>query len=337
MRTFYLCCLIVMASLSISFSIEAHSTNKYSKWDVPEIIDFIVVSPANNASVASNAPVENNVPSPYDPVIDKPAYILYNAKGEPARYSELVERSLRSDVILFGELHNNPISHWLQLELTMDLHDQIGEHLRLGAEMFEADNQILLDEYLQNLITERNFVAEAKLWNNYQTDYKPLVEFARENGLAFIATNIPRRYASLVHREGFEALDSLSPAAKSYIAPLPILYDAELPAYKAMLDMAGMPAHGGENLPKAQAIKDATMAHFISKNISRNGIFLHFHGAYHSNHYEGITWYLRQLDETIDVVTISTIEQVDIHGFNPEHIGLADFIIVVPKNMTKTY
>jgi uncharacterized iron-regulated protein len=295
----------------------------------------------------TNYHIKNHVDSNYqnleltfvndDRVIDKPAYLLYNGQGEHVRYYEMLEHCQRSDVILFGELHNNPISHWLQFELTKDLHDRIGEHLILGAEMLETDNQLLLDEYLQEIISERNFIAEAKLWHNYQTDYKPLVEFARENGLVFIATNIPRRYASLVHRRGFEALEELSLVAKSYIAPLPILYDAGLPAYQAMLDMADLPAHAGENLPKAQAIKDATMAHFINKNRTPNGPFIHFHGAYHSNHYEGITWYLRQLDETIDVVTISTVEQDDIQRFNPEHVGLADYIIVVAKTMTKTY
>jgi uncharacterized iron-regulated protein len=29
-----------------------------------------------------------------------------------------------------------------------------------------------------------------QLWSNYQTDYRPLVDFAKENNLRFIATNI---------------------------------------------------------------------------------------------------------------------------------------------------
>ena len=51
-------------------------------------------------------------------------------------------------MVLFGELHNNPISHWLQLELTEDLHAARGADLVLGAEMFEADNQLLLRLHL---------------------------------------------------------------------------------------------------------------------------------------------------------------------------------------------
>jgi uncharacterized iron-regulated protein len=44
-----------------------------------------------------------------------------------------------------------------------------------------------------------------QLWSNYQTDYRPLVDFAKEN-LRFIATNIPRRYASMINKMGIKAL-----------------------------------------------------------------------------------------------------------------------------------
>ncbi len=269
---------------------------------------------------------------------NKPAYQLFDREGHPANYDELLAAATASEVVLFGELHNNPISHWLQLDLSADLHAYAGEDLLLGAEMFEADNQVIMDEYLSGLIMERHFTSEARLWNNYDTDYRPLVELARENGLGFIATNIPRRYAAMVHRGGFEALDALSEEAQSWIAPLPIPYDPDLPGYRAMLEMEGLPAHGAENFPRAQAIKDATMAHFILQHMSENGVFIHFNGAYHSNNDEGIVWYLRKYSENNpEVLTISTVEQDAVDQLQREHLGLADFIIAVPATMTKTY
>lgn len=68
----------------------------------------------------------------------------------------------------------------------------------------------------------------------------------------------------MVFREGFEALNSLPSNEKKWIAPLPIPYDSTLPGYVKMIEMMG--GHGGENLPKAQALKDATMAHNILEN-----------------------------------------------------------------------
>ncbi len=269
---------------------------------------------------------------------DKPAYQLFDREGDAVNYEALLSAATTNDIVLFGELHNNPIAHWLQLELSTDLHAHVAENLVLGAEMFEADNQVIIDEYFSGLIMENHFTSEARLWNNYETDYRPLVELAREQGLSLIATNIPRRYAAMVHRGGFEALESLSDEALAWVAPLPVPYDPDLPGYRAMLEMEGMPAHGTENFPKAQAIKDATMAHFILQHLPENGIFIHFNGAYHSNNDEGIVWYLHEYSEDNPaVLTISTVEQDAVDQLEEAHHGLADFIIAVPRTMTKTY
>jgi len=270
---------------------------------------------------------------------DKEAYQYFNVKGGQAKYKALLKDAVQADVVFFGELHNNPISHWMQLELTKDLYDEKGDQLVLGAEMFESDNQLLLDEYLGGTIKQGSFEKEARLWNNYKTDYKPLVEFARDNNLPFIATNIPRRYASIVHSSGFEGLDELSDEAKALFAPLPVAYDPELKGYKAMIEMmAGMGSgHANENLPKAQAIKDATMAHFILENWKTGQLFIHYNGTYHSNDFEGIVWYLKAAKPLLKILTIASVEQDTISPLKEENVGIADYILCVPTDMTKTY
>ncbi|MBM3437421.1 MAG: ChaN family lipoprotein, partial [Bacteroidetes bacterium] len=206
---------------------------------------------------------------------------------------------------------------------------------------FETDDQLVLDEYLSGRIAQKNFEKEVKLWDNYSTDYKPLVEFAKENNLSFIATNIPRRYASLVNKNGFESLDSLSVEAKRLVMPLPVNYDPELKSYKAMLEMneGGMQggSHATENLPKAQAVKDATMAYSIMQHWQPGKIFIHYNGSYHSDNYEGIVWYLKQENPALKIMTISTVEQDTITDLKEEFLNLADYIICVPTGMTKTY
>ncbi len=270
--------------------------------------------------------------------LDKPAYRIYDTKGKEISYSKMVRQLGDADIIFFGELHDNPIAHWLQKELAMELHATGGKDLVLGAEMFEADNQLLLDEYLGGMITEAKFEDEARLWQNHKTDYKPLLQFAFEQKIPFVATNVPRRYANLVYRKGFEALDSLSAAAKDFLPPLPVAYDPELPGYKRMLEMGQM-GHGkvNENLPKAQAIKDATMGHFILLNWSDGKQFLHFNGAYHSDNAEGIVWYIRQQEPSLKISTITTVLQESTDSLEQASSGKADFTIVVPENMTRTY
>jgi uncharacterized iron-regulated protein len=241
-------------------------------------------------------------------------------------------------VFLFGDYHDNPISHWLQKEVTADLYANNPDALVLGAEMFEADNQLLVNGYLSGLITEAKFEDEARLWNNYETDYKPLLKFAFDYKLSFVATNVPRRYANLVYRKGLTGLDSLSEDARKFIPPLPVKYDAGLPGYKKLLEMGHM--GGGKTsqyFPMAQAIKDATMAYFILQNWSPGMQFLHFNGTGHSDNYEGIVWYLSEDQPDLRIITITTVMQEDPTELREESSGKADFTIVVPNNMTRTY
>ncbi|KAF0238787.1 MAG: hypothetical protein FD181_788 [Prolixibacteraceae bacterium] len=267
---------------------------------------------------------------------DKPAYYLFNKDGKDIKYEKMLKEAEDADIVLFGELHDNPVSHWLQLELTKDLYDLKKDKLVLGAEMFESDNQVILDEYISNMISQGSFESNARLWPNYKTDYKPLVDFARTNNLKFVATNVPRRYASIVNLKGFEGLDVLSAEAKTFLPPLPIKYDAELNCYKSMLEMEGMGSHVTPNFPKAQAIKDATMAHFILKNWSPGQLFIHYHGSYHSENYESIYWYLKQENPDLKIVTVHTVSQGEISELAEGNTGKADFTICVDEDMTKT-
>ena len=271
---------------------------------------------------------------------DKPAYRIFNSEGKEITYNNMLKSLSGADIVFFGELHDDPIAHWLELEVTKSLFSQKEKNLVLGAEMFEADNQLLIDEYLKGTYDAAKFEAEVKLWKNYKTDYKPLVEFAKTNKLRFIATNVPRRYASVVNKSGFTALDTLAEEAKRYIAPLPFPYDPEVKCYKDMMSMGGMggaQSHVSENFPKAQAVKDATMAHFINRNWDKGKTFIHYNGSYHSHNYEGILWYLKKFDPGMKFATIETVQQKDIEKLDKENLGAADFIIAIPSSMTRTY
>jgi uncharacterized iron-regulated protein len=266
---------------------------------------------------------------------DKPAYRIFSSLGKELKYDTMVKQLIRAEVILFGELHNNPIAHWLELEVAKSLYHH-NANLILAMEMFDADNQIILDEYLNGMIEEKHLLSEAKVWDNYATDYKPLVDFAKEKGLKVIASNVPRRYANLVYKNGIDALDSLADEARSWIAPLPIEIDLELEGYKSMITQ--MKGHGTpENLAVSQAIKDATMAHFILKNKNHNDVVFHINGAYHSQNGEGIIWYLKRSKPEARISTIQIAEQKEIDKLREENMGKADFVICVPENMTKTF
>ena len=264
---------------------------------------------------------------------NKMAYQIFDKNGKLSNYKNVLKKAAKSEVVLFGELHDNSIIHWLQLKFTKDLSEK--NDLILGAEMFESDNQNQLNQYLRGEINARILDSAARLWPNFKTDYKPLLDFAKDKKLNFIATNVPRRYASMVYKKDFPELEQLSEQEKLWIAPLPIAFDLNLPGYKSMLTMQG--GHAGDKMPKAQAIKDATMAHFIIKNLKAETIFIHYNGTYHSENYEGINWYLKKQNPNLVIVTIATVEQKDISKLEKEHYNKANFIIVVDQDVTKTY
>lgn len=266
-------------------------------------------------------------------------YRIFADKHQASDYKTLSEALNKADIILFGELHDDSLCHAIEYQVLQDAHAFWGNKLVVGAEMLETDQQIVLNEYLNGLITEKNFKESLQLWKNYATDYAPLVNFAKTKKIPFIAANIPRRYASMVFRGGFEALDVLSPQAKRYIAPLPIRYDAQLRGYQAMLDMSNGMAHDGKpnlNFPRAQAIKDATMAHSILQHWQRGKCLLHFNGSYHSNNREGIVWYLLQAKPKLKILTIGTVQQSQIETLEEENQNIADFILAIQVEEQKT-
>ena len=266
---------------------------------------------------------------------DKMAYRIFDKNGKQSNYEKLIREASKADIILFGEMHNNPISHWMELEVTKDISSSKKEGLLLGAEMFEADNQAVLNDYLSGKINEEELKKQGRMWPNFHTDYQPLLDFAKDGKIPFIATNVPRKYANMVYKSGLNALDTIPSLAKSWMVPLPMKYDSTLKCYKDIFAAAG--GHGGQNLPKSQALKDATMAHFILQNLKPGQKFIHYNGAYHSNNFQGIMWYIKQARPDLKVFTISCVEQKNIEKLEKDNLDLADFIFCIPEDMTKTY
>ncbi len=268
---------------------------------------------------------------------DKPAYQLYNQKGKIATYDKMIKDLAKADMVFFGEYHTNPISHWLQIEMAKSFFEIKKEKLVFGAEMFENGNQLVLDEYLAGFYPEKKMIPEmTQMWGNYKTDYKPLVDFAKENKLRFIATNIPRRYASMINKKGMEALDLLSPEALAMIGPLEEHFDATV--YEDMKEkMGGHVPPSMLNIQMAQAAKDATMAHFSIINFKRGNLLFHINGAYHSDNERGIIWWVNKIKPGLTIKSVTTVTTAEWAKMTDEEkASIANYTIVVADNMTQT-
>lgn len=270
---------------------------------------------------------------------DVPAYKFYNQKGKEVKFSKMVNELSQYDIVLFGEHHNNSINHWLQLQLTKELYKKTNGKLTLGAEMFERDNQSQLSKYLKGELDEKVLKDSMRLWINFTTDYKPLLDFAKTNKLEFIATNIPRRYASIVAKKGLDSLNSVTEKEKDWMMKLPVEVTLDTPGYPEMLEMMG--DHAGPNAMNfvaAQAVKDATMAESILNAYKLENLFLHYHGDYHSKEYGGIYWYLKKENPKLKIAVISVFESENPNLPTPkENYTPTEYNLVFPADMTKTY
>lgn len=265
-------------------------------------------------------------------------YRLFDAKGKPIAYSRLVKELATQDVVFFGEMHNCPITHWLEYKLLESLCQAHDGKIDVGMEMLEADNQLIIDEYMAGVISESQFEDECRLWPNYSTDYKPLVDFAHEHRLGLIATNIPRRYASIVKNRGLVYLDSLSQEARAYMPPLPIPYESNPQANAAFGIMSSLgkgKKANSEYLGQSQGLKDATMGWNIARRWRRP--LIHFNGNYHSDSNDGIIKYLRKYRPNTKLKTVYSVKQEDISSLDSTYLGHGDYYICIPEDMVRSY
>ena len=268
------------------------------------------------------------------------AFKFYNKKSKEIGSKDLIKELANYDVILIGEHHDNSINHWLQKRITEAIFNKKNGQIILGAEMFERDNQQALNSYLTGKIDPKVLKDSVRLWKNYETDYRPLVDFAKAQKLNFIATNIPRKYASQTSKQGIKTLNDLPENEKKFIAKLPIEVTLETPGYKEMKSLMG--DHVDElklmNFIAAQAIKDATMAESIFENLNAGKTFIHYNGDYHSKQYGGIFWYLKKKNPNLKIAVISVFESEKAELSLPEKDFIpTEFNLVIPSDMTKTY
>lgn len=267
-------------------------------------------------------------------------YKIYDTRSKQVvTIDQIVADMANADVLFFGEEHNDSAGHYLENKIYRALHAAYGSKLTLSLEMFETDNQLVLDEYLQGRIDEARLGKDARLWSNYK-DYRPMIEYAKQNKLPVIAANPPRRYVSLVTRRGMNALDSLSNAAKAYLPPLP--YDTLSGRYrdKFLETMRGAPESASRNVYYSQSLWDAGMSYSIYRYQKKNRDQKIFHcvGKFHTDEKLGTAHQLMMRNKKLRILNISCFP--DKSFANPEWSKfefLGDYVIITDWDLKRTY
>lgn len=230
-------------------------------------------------------------------------------------------------VVFVGEYHDDIVTHRLELEILNGLY-VFDKNWNVSMEMFERDVQNTMNAYLDNKISETSFIHTSRPWNNYKDSYRPIIEFAKNNGLDVIAANIPRKYAAMLVRNKWEKLNRLPYTERSYIADKLIVINDKyrMKFFQTMIQNMGSHIASEsmiEKVYRAQCIKDDTMAESIYDYLKKNKgkKIVHFNGRFHSDEHLGTAQKLSLLDTNLKIGVISI---VPVEGRLPEHIIIQD-------------
>ena len=267
-------------------------------------------------------------------------YKIYDTRTKQViTIDKIVTDMADADVLFFGEEHNDSAGHYLENKIFRALHSQYGDQVALSMEMFETDGQLVLNEYLAGTIDESRFSRDVRLWNNYK-DYRPMIEYAKQNKIPVVAANPPRRYVNLVTRRGMRSLDSLSKDAKKFLPPLP--YDTLSGRYreKFMDIMKGAPESSSRNVYYSQSLWDAGMAYNIYKFLKENKRKKVFHcvGGFHTEEKLGTAAQLHARNKKLKILNIASFSDKSFNEPNWEQFSYrGDYIIITNPDLKKTF
>ncbi len=267
-------------------------------------------------------------------------YKIYDTRNQKqVSIDDIVDKMGQADVLFFGEEHNDSIGHAIELILFNKLASKYPGKVALSMEMFETDCQTVLNEYLEGLIREKNFITEARAWPNYN-DYRPLIELAKTLHIPVVAANAPARYVNMVNRMGLNSLQKLDSTGKAWLPSLPIDTAAGEYYEKFLKIMGGHASMGGMQMYQAQNLWDATMgwsmAHFL--NLHKNYKLLQINGGFHSEEKLGAVTQLRKYQPKIRVLNIACFSDDSFEiPQSGKYRNTNDYLILTDRKFEKTY
>jgi uncharacterized iron-regulated protein len=301
---------------------------------------FLVLSIVTLCAVPASVKAQSGVDVATPTAGGYTAHRVYDAKRKRfTDFESMLKELAKADVVFLGEQHDDPRTHQLEEAVLEGIARRRTAPMLLALEMFERDAQAPLDAYLTGSKSEPEFLALARPWPNYRTDYRPMVEFARDKGWPVIAGNVPRRLASVVSRGGLAALDTIPPSDRAMVAKdLSCPRDGYWKRFRATMgDMSG---HGMTLTPEqleatvwrvyqAQCIKDETMGEAIATaHESHQALVVHANGSFHSDYRLGTAERVRRRLPKAKIAVVSFVPVADLDNVNGKsHRKLGNWVV----------
>ncbi|MBM4147035.1 MAG: ChaN family lipoprotein [Nitrospira sp.] len=189
--------------------------------------------------------------------------------GKTITFGQMLDDLRKVNIILVGEVHNQEAHHRLQLAIIRAL-KEVKSPLAIGFEMFTADNQSMLDQWVAGKMSSDAFIkAYYTNWNFPWPLYRDIFLYLRENKIPAVGLNISPEITMKISASGFSSL------TKEELAKLPPETGCAVDEkYMKFIRRAyAMHGHGGKqflHFCEAQLIWDQVMARnligFLAKN-----------------------------------------------------------------------
>jgi len=267
------------------------------------------------------------------PALDRAVRVWDSRAGRPLELGALFDRLAEADVVFVGETHLDDTTHRFELAVLEEIATRRSGGVVLSLEMFERDVQPVLDDYLAGRIDEAAFLAAARPWGNYRTDYRPLVEAARSAGIPVVAANAPAALRRKLSAGGREALQALPPEERAWLP------DDILPAqasYWERVDRATRGHMGFASLPEekrlftGQNLWDNCMGDACARSLREHpdATIVHVVGGFHVMYGDGTVAQLRARAPRARVAVVEVLPVADLAAARPRRdAARADFLV----------
>ncbi len=280
-----------------------------------------------------------------------PARVYDSARSAFSDLDAMLTDLARADVVFVGEQHDSVSTHRLELAILQGVAARRPDAI-VAMEMFERDVQEPFDHFQMGHTSEEEFLAAARPWPRYATDYKPLVDFAISKNWPVIASDVPRSFASEVAKNGLDVLQSKSADEQKWFA-----HDLKCPTddeyfkrfAEAMGDHPAAPGSSEASIAAtrqtlertyfAQCLKDETMgesvanAYAIGAAGGKSPLVIHFNGSFHSDFALGTADRAKRRlpGKRIVVVTVLPVDRLDSATPDDSERKRADYLIYTNK------
>lgn len=231
----------------------------------------LVIGSVFTLQACSQASLQRGSEAPYVPTVaPKVGDILHTASGQYVTKQQLLSSLDFFPLVYVGEIHDNPASHRLELDILKSLQASHPGQMALGMEMFNVDQQEALDRWVAGELSEKEFLQEGRWYDNWGSDfelYRELLEFSRDQKIPVIGLNATK---ALGRKVSMTALDQLDSEIKEILPEM----DMNDPYQRQMIE-AIFGAHGAgasllESFLRRQTLWDETMAESVATYMQEN-------------------------------------------------------------------